>query len=316
MTSSSAALAQSITHNNSKQSFYTAHLLVDRDLVDDCVRAYAYFRWVDDIIDVASQTREERISFIKRQRRLINDLYNNKPTGDLSPEEEIIADLINHDRGENSGLQSFICNFFAILEFDALRKGRFINQGELTWYTDCLAKSVTDAIQYFIRNGYIYPKCETHYLAATAAHITHMLRDMSVDIVEGYINIPGEYLEAHGIDPNDIYSPPFRAWVQERVDLAREYFRKGKQYLDDLEILRCKIAGYWYCARFEGVLDLIERDGYILRREYNERYKISTWLKMFRLTISISVHHIVRQIYPGINGNSKKMQTTQHERGI
>ena len=40
----SGALAQSITRAGSKQTYYTARLLVDRELVSDFYRAYAYFR--------------------------------------------------------------------------------------------------------------------------------------------------------------------------------------------------------------------------------------------------------------------------------
>lgn len=295
MSTATAILAQSITLMNSKQSYFTAHLLVDKDLVEDCFRAYAYFRWVDDIIDISSQSQEDSILFIERQKELINRLYMHECPDDLSPEEEMIADLIRHDRGENSGLQSFIRNFLAILEFDARRKGRLISQSELKWYSNCLAKSVTDAIQYFIRNGHPYPDCENRYLAATAAHVTHMLRDMPSDIAEGYVNIPSEYLEANSLGPKDMDSSLFRVWVREQVELARKYFHEGKRYLNELEVLRCKIAGYWYCARFEGVLDTIERDGYILRAEYNERTKLSTWLKMLWLTISISYQHIFKR---------------------
>jgi phytoene/squalene synthetase len=122
-----------------------------------------------------------------------------------------------------------------------------------------------------------------------------MLRDMVLDTADGYINIPREYLEAHGISPEDVDSPPFRAWVRDRVEQARGYFREGKRYLDELDVLRCKIAGYWYCGRFEGVLDTIERDGYVLRAVYNERRKLSTWLKMVWLGFSVTLQHIARR---------------------
>jgi len=295
MTDTTAALARSITRASSKQTYYTARLMVDQDLVNDCYRAYAYFRWADDIIDITSQSSDERISFIRRQGELIDRLYRDERPHDLTPEEEMVADLISRDRGENSGLQSFIRNFLAVIEFDAYRKGRLISQDELTWYSDCLGKSVTDGIQYFIGNGHPYPVTEDRYLAATAAHITHMLRDMVLDIADGYINIPREYLEAHSISPEDVDSPSFQAWVRGWVEQARQYFREGKRYLDELDVLRCKIAGHWYCARFEGVLDTIERDGYILRAAYNERHKLSAWLKMAWLAASVSLRHIARR---------------------
>jgi phytoene/squalene synthetase len=298
-----AALARSLTWLSSKQTYYTARLLVDRELVNDCFRAYGYFRWADDIVDApashdaAPESTGERISFITRQRELVDRLYRSDRPDDLTPEEEIIADLISHDdgKGENSGLESFIRNFLAILEFDAYRKGQLISQQELTWYSSCLGKAVTDCIQYFIGNGHPYPDSENRYLGATAAHITHMLRDMVSDTADGYINIPHEVLEAHSISPRDVNSPPFRAWVQGRVEQAREYFRDGKRYLDQLDVLRCKIAGFWYCARFEGVLDAIERDGYILRAEYSEQRKLPTWLKMAWLGLSVILRHLVRR---------------------
>ena len=121
-----AVLARSITRAGSKQTYFTARLMVDKELVNDFFRAYAYFRWVDDIIDIESRSTSERISFIKSQRVLIDGLYKNRYPNDLSVEEEIIADLIHHDKAENSGLQSFIRNMFAIIEFDAYRNGRII----------------------------------------------------------------------------------------------------------------------------------------------------------------------------------------------
>ena len=292
MTEASAVLGRSITRASSKQSYFTARLLADGDLVDDCLRAYAYFRWADDIVDVSAQSVDERVAFIRRQVELIDRLYSNERPDDLSAEEQILADLIRSDRTEHSGLESFIRNFMSILEFDSRRKGQLITDQDLTWYASCLGKAVTDAIQYFVGNGHPYPDTENRYLAATGATIAHMLRDMVSDVAEGYINIPREYLEAHTINHEDVGSAPFRDWVRGRVDQARLYFREGKRYLDELGVLRCKIAGYWYCARFEGVLDTIERDGYVLRESYAERRKLITWLKIAWLGLTVTARHI------------------------
>jgi phytoene/squalene synthetase len=288
------ALAQSMTRVGSKQTYYMARLVVDRGLVSDFYRAYAYFRWADDVVDAPASTGN-RISFIQRQRELIDRLYRDERPRGLTSEEEIVADLIGRDRGESSGLQSFIRHMLAVIEFDAHRKGRLVSQHELTRYSNWLARSVTDGLQYFIGNGHPYPVTEDRYLAATAAHITHLLRDMLPDVADGFINIPREYLEAYGISPEDVHSPPFRAWVRERVELARRYFREGKHYLDKLDVLRCKIAGYWYCARFEGVLEKIERDGYVLRPLYSERRKASNWIRMAWLGLSVTAQHVFRR---------------------
>jgi phytoene/squalene synthetase len=263
------------------------------------------------VIDVESQSSGERVSFIQRQRELIERLYNDESPGDLTPEEEMVADLIRHDRGDGK-LSSYVRKFLAVIEFDAYRKGRLISQDELTWYSDCLGRSVTDGIQYFVGHGHPYPTDENHYLAATAAHITHMLRDMVEDVAEGFINIPREYLEAHSISASDWHSPAFRAWVRERVELARAYFREGKRYLDELQVLRCKIVAHWYCARFEGVLDAIERDDYVLRPRYDKRRKLSAWLHIARLGVSVALRHVAGRVWG--NKEAKRGQTHHNRR--
>ncbi|HSG16164.1 MAG TPA: squalene/phytoene synthase family protein [Anaerolineae bacterium] len=295
MHESSADLARSITWKGSKQTYITGRMVIDRDLADDFFRAYAYFRWADDVIDTSSNSDEERIAFIKQQRELIDKLYNNERPNDLTPEEDILADLISHDRSEDSGLHSFIRNMFAIIEFDAYRKGWSIGREELEWYSNCLSKSVTDGIQYFIGNGYLYPDGDNRYSAATGAHIAHLLRDTVQDTADGFINIPAEYLEMHDLKSENLDSPPYRAWVRSRVEQARLNMQDGKRYLDELDVLRCKIAGYWYCTRFEGVLDTIEREDYRLRSHYNERGKLATWLKVGWLAVTITVRHVTRR---------------------
>jgi phytoene/squalene synthetase len=296
-----ALLARSITWSSSKQSFLTAWFLADRNLVDDCLRAYAYFRWADDIIDISLHDKEERLAFIDRQKMLIDRLYRQERPADLTPEETMLADLIGHDQGNNSGLQSFICNFMAVLEFDSDRKGRQIDQGELNRYTNLLSSAVMDGIQYFIGCCYAYPKPETRCQAVLGAHITHMLRDMLEDIHTGFINIPSEYLEAHGIDAQQVSNEQMCEWVRERVQLARACFAVGKRYIDSLEVLRCKLAGYCYCARFERILDAIEKDGYLLRTDYGELKGLFAWLDMARLALVVTVKHLIGRHWRGIN---------------
>ena len=125
MSTNTASLAKSITFASSKQTYYTTRMLVDNGLEDDCLRAYAYLRWVDDVIDAPASTdnpagsRDERITFIQRQRQIVERLYSGEMASDLAPEEQLVADMIRRDPCTNNGLHSFICNFLEVLEFDA-----------------------------------------------------------------------------------------------------------------------------------------------------------------------------------------------------
>ena len=291
-----ASLASSITWNSSKQSYLTARLLADRDLASDCLRAYAYFRWADDMIDITCQSEVEREAFVANQQALIESLYRGEWPTRLCPEERILADLIAHDRGPDSGLKSFIFNFMAVIAFDARRKGWRVSRKELDTYTSCLATAVMDGLLYFIGNGHPYPQTPDRILAVTGAHITHMLRDTLEDLPAGIINISNEDIQAYGIISLDVDSEPFRNWVSDQVKLARHYFQAGKEYINSLDVLRSKLAGIWYCARFERILGVIELDGYRLRREYPERHSLFAWIEMVRLGFAVTVKHITGRL--------------------
>ena len=275
-----SSLAATITRQASRQTFYTIRFLVDRPLITGAYRAYGYFRWVDDCLDQEGMTRPERAAFVERQRTIIDRTYRGERSSNLTAEERLVVDLIQHDGGQSSGLRAYIDNMMAVMAFDANRRGRTISRQELDDYTRWLATAVTEALHHFIGHNCAAPHDETRYLAVTAAHITHMLRDTLEDIAAGYYNIPQEFLDAHGIDPSDTYGEAYRLWVQSQVQLARDYFRIGREYLSRVENVRCRIAGFAYVARFEVVLDAIERDEYRLRSDYPERKSSRAALKM------------------------------------
>jgi hypothetical protein len=113
-----------------------------------------------------------------------------------------------------------------------------------------------------------------------------MLRDSFVDLQGGYYNIPRVVLCVALILPQDVQTKAYRAWVRSRVQLARECFKAGRDYLARVESPRCRLAGFAYTARFEWLLDTIEQEGYVLRPEYSERKSLGTGLRMGSLTLS------------------------------
>jgi phytoene/squalene synthetase len=268
---SETVLAADITWAASKQTYYTIRLLVDDGLADDAYRAYAYFRWVDDWLDCETRPRNERLAFVERQQAVMQACWRGHAPADLAPEERLLASLIERDANQNSGLQVYIRNMMAVMAFDADRRGQLVSQRALNQYTHWLAVAVTEALHYFIGHCCASPRSDMRYLAVTGAHITHMLRDALEDAQAGYYNIPREVLSAHGIAPWDVESRAYRDWVRGRVHQARGCFRMGREYLSQVENPRCRLAGYAYMHRFEGVLDCIEREGYVLRAQYLER---------------------------------------------
>jgi phytoene/squalene synthetase len=278
--------ASSITKAASKQTYYTIRFLVDRARLDDAYRAYGYFRWVDDVLDAEpsfgddTASNVEKIAFANRQKSLLESCYRREIPDDLCAEEWMLIDLVRNDTEKDSGLQTYLRNMMDVMMFDAERRGRIISQGELFEYSHKLAKAVTEAMYFFIGHDDSSPCHEARYMAVTAAHITHMLRDTFEDVENGYFNIPSEYLTMHGIKPQDVKSQAYCEWVSGRVQLARGYFKMGRECTARSKNLRCRLAVYAYTARFEWMLDAIERDHYCLRSEYPERKSLWTGLWM------------------------------------
>jgi phytoene/squalene synthetase len=284
------SLAPLITKAASQQTYYTIRFLVDRERVADAYRAYAYFRWVDDILDSGPCSNQKCIGFLERQKSLLETCYPGKFMPKVTPEEEMLIELMQNDHEKNSGLQSYLRHMMQVMEFDVRRRGRLVSQTELAEYTRWLATAVTEAMHYFIGHDSYSPCNETRYLAVTGAHITHMLRDTFEDVQAGYYNIPREVLETNHIGPQDIQSKAYRDWVKSRVHLARQCFQTGRGYLARVEEPRCRLAGFAYTARFEWLLDTMEQENYYLRPAYTERKSFATGLKMGLSTLSALVN--------------------------
>jgi phytoene/squalene synthetase len=284
-------LAAAVTRTASRQTDLTIRFLVDKGLTEDAYRAYAYFRWVDDWLDQESRPRQARMEFIQRQKNIYAACCQGVPVENLTPEETMLASMISKETDPNSGLPVYVRNMFAVMSFDADRRERLVSERELDQYACWLATAVTEALHTFIGRGFGSPQGELRYLAVTGAHITHMLRDTFDDIDAGYYNIPHEVLSAHQITPWDVEAPAYRDWVKQRVIKARDCFLAGKKYLAQVECLRCRIAGYAYIHRFEVVLDSIERDEYVLRRDYPERKEAWVGVEMIGQAIWLGLRH-------------------------
>ena len=269
--------AATVTRHASMQSYLTVRALADRAYQHDAFALYAYFRWLDDAVDERLARAAERQQLVARQRRLLDRAAGEGPSPwpEASPHERLLVGLLRRPDGgirrDADGAHLSVASMLDVMAFDAGRRGRPVTQAELDGYTRTLSVAVTEALHHCIGHGAGAPHDESRYVAVRGAHVAHMLRDLRQDVAVGYVNVPAERLVAGALSPEAPHSAEFRAWVCERVELARACFDTGRAYLARLESGRCRLAGHAYIARFEWVLDAIERDGYRLRETYTER---------------------------------------------
>jgi phytoene/squalene synthetase len=282
----SASLAYQITRAASTQSFYTIRFLVDRPRVDDAFRAYAYFRWVDDLLDAGSRPHghdemRARRRFVARQRFLVDQLVAGERPDPANEHEAMLVDLLSGPSTDD-GLRTYVIDMMRLMEFDVGRRGHLVTGEQLDGYTRLLATSVTESMHHFIGNGSTPPDDPDRYMAAAGAHVLHMLRDTADDLRAGYVNVPREWLEANAIGPWDVQSEPYRRWVEHRVRLAQTLLEGGRRYYGRVGSRRLRIAGLAYIARFEWLVHTIERDGYRLRPTYGHGLRFGTAWRMSR----------------------------------
>jgi phytoene/squalene synthetase len=283
-----SALARSITRRASRQSYLTIRALADPAYRADAYALYAYFRWLDDEIDERLTTPDARLALVERQRGLVAAATSGTPLPALDPHEVLLASLLLADgrpRRDAGGALASVAAMLDVMEFDARRRGRAVAAAELDRYTDDLAVAVTEALHHCIGHGCAAPTDETRYVAVHGAHVAHMLRDLREDLRAGYVNVPAEVVGDREPTADALCTPALCDWVRERVELAREDFRVGREYLARLESRRCRLAGHAYLARFEWVLDTVESDGYVLRECYPERRTVRGGLAIARRAV-------------------------------
>lgn len=287
----SASLGAAITKAASRQTYYTIRFLVDRPRVADAYRAYAYFRWVDDVLDAVAPSGSisgamdplSRMRFLDRQTSLLDRCLRGEAPRDVSRHEAMLVELVRNGDSVDRGLEMYLRHMMLVMDFDRRRRGRLVTEAELSDYTRWLATAVTEAMHYFIGGGGgAAPHDGMRYMAATGAHILHMLRDTYADVRAGYFNIPREVLDAHSIDPQDIESDAYRAWVGGRVRLARACFDAGRAYLVRVQSLRHRLAAFAYIGRFEWLTEKLEEDDFVLRAQYSEGQRIVSQLRIAR----------------------------------
>jgi phytoene/squalene synthetase len=225
---------------------------------------------VDDLLDGETLTDTERNQFLLTQRQLLQSCLESRPSRTLSAEEWLLVDLKTGDLGQDPGLRIYLQDMMDVMAFDTLRRGKRIDTRQLTWYSRRLATAVTEAVYTFIGDRCLAPRAAERYAAADAAHIIHMLRDMHQDLDAGYINIPVDVIPGHEVNRSMLNGPIVKDWVRRRIELARDYFTIGENYLNSIQNRRCRMAGAWYATRFAGVMKAIEHEDYLLRDDYSD----------------------------------------------
>ncbi|TES92060.1 MAG: hypothetical protein E3J87_06295 [Candidatus Cloacimonadota bacterium] len=278
----------SLVQSHNWVTFLLAKLYLRKDDRHYAYLLYSYLRMLDDFVDEKNRSEEEKINFISRQRRAIKTLYKNCKIDSNG----LIVRIIEYDCGHRCKLESFIFCMLQIFQFDTKRKNRVVSLKELKHYSINLGNAYTQLLLYFVEPKYKYQ--EEDSLLAHACHQAHMLRDFNIDQKLGYINISKEEIAQYNIRLNQTPDENFQKWLKDKIEIIKDYFKKGKTKVNKNPIFRIKIIGHLYCFRYETVLRQIEDDGYQLKDKYSMR--LQDKVRLILLLISVLIKHLWQKI--------------------
>lgn len=262
------AIAQERTKASNPTAYFLVRLFGEKDWRDHSFLIYAYFRWVDDIIDCPRTSYEEKKRSMERQGKLLRNLYDGLAyQGNYILEEQFAHYSVAFDREMGFALKDDILGMFSVLMRDLERNGAPTPAKEMDEFIYVESKAFINMIRFFCGETGGYDGADK-YDEGVGCKLVHLLRDFIEDLDQGYVNISQDDMERYRINLDNINDDNFQAWVRDQVELAREHFRKGKHNLSNSKRLRYKIASYLYCAKYEDILAITEKDNYRLRSEY------------------------------------------------
>ncbi len=249
-------LATEITRSESPFAYKISNLLFFPGRKNILLHYYAYFRWADDQVDNTTIPTNEAHLFIKRQKNLVTSWYEGNAIKPLTVFEEIAFVATQEDINQGKKLRNMVVSFLDALDWDVQRKHKIINQADLNHYSFLLGNSYAEGLLYGLgldptNSDYYLPKI----LCGVAAHRTHILRDLRIDIKIGYLNIPAEDIETFSVQFGRDWV--CSAWIEQKAAKAMHLFIKGLKYKYRLPSMRSQLVFYLYCRKYIRTLEKV-----------------------------------------------------------
>jgi 15-cis-phytoene synthase len=242
---------------NKTSNFYYSFLFLPRPKREAIETIYAFCRHADDIVDEASDVKEQHRRLRQWTEELQHSLYGVSRYPILNRLSAVI-------RRFNIPLNHFL-DLLQGMEMD-LRKQRYETWEELELYCYRAASTVglicaevfgyrrTDTKQYAINLG-------------IALQLTNILRDVKPDAKKGRIYLPQEDLRRFGYSEEEllrnVYDERFVALMEFQATRARSYFKRAKEHLTEED------KPFMYAARTMGLIYY-----QLLRRIEQSRYDV------------------------------------------
>lgn len=216
---SALTLSEEIAKSKSPKAKFILDIFVNKSIRGYLNLSYAYLRWIDDYIDTAKNSLEEKKKFLDRQKFLFDKSLNGETIDYSYTEETFLFYFIQFAVEQKSELIiNAVKNMIDTIEMDLLRleaDGMF-SESEFDLYIEKQSKALYDIIVYFF-----LPK-QYHHIRNTQGRFqarAFIMRDLIEDIDAGLINISREDIKKFDLNLSTIIAKKgLEAWIEKELN--------------------------------------------------------------------------------------------------
>lgn len=302
------SVACEVTRTCNPTAYRLARLFFNRSMLPVYCLGYAYFRWLDDLVDAPNALNNLVRTMLDRQRDIISAMYEYETQSiylALNIYEQMLVELISYDRTNGQSLQTYITDMLGLLEFDAKRRYQLCKQKDLDDYSRSLGRAYTKVLQICTARGNFLANNHEDNLAGYAAHQAHILRDFYIDVPLGYFNISQEYMKSLGYTLEQLSSMELdqldlRPWVRDTVSTGTRAFIQGLKAIKQIRNWRCRLLGYVTSAQYIYVLEKIKQNDYCLQRDYTassiEKRRMLAWALKMSFISEFDINSLIHKV--------------------
>ncbi len=258
----SRAACRQMTRHHAKSFYFASHALPPQKRAD-AYAVYAFCRYVDDQVDLATDEAARALA-IKKLKICLNVVYN--PHTPIVGREEPLPwrPAFVETIRRRAIPQAYFDDLISGVEMD-LGRVRLQTWAELDTYCYRVA-SVVGLIMVHVLTEPAPELLRPARDLGTAMQLTNILRDIGEDWQRDRVYLPADELARYHLTDDDIArrrnDEIFRAMLRSQIDRARDYYRAAEP-----GILALPDDGSRYCARlmsaiYGAILDEIERANY------------------------------------------------------
>lgn len=267
-----SAYAEKVTQENRPETLFFLRYLWNREEVSIFTLIYAYFRWLDDYVDLSPIHRKDKIRFVDQQWAFWRKQYRYKYNTEVSSSiySSILRWIVIYDLERHCVLHKQINRLFNAIMYDAKRQYNLEPEDALIRYSFDIGGAYTTILRILSKadaiSGYEAKSTEN---AGFASHQIHILRDFWSDIKLGFFNISKQDVDSYRFSLDQTCDSEIRPWVCKVVDRAQNAFDTGISAINSIHSLKCKFLLLFSLSPYLSIMESIIKNNYDLRCRYS-----------------------------------------------